>query len=64
MTHAIKISDLEKAALRDRRERIATIILAGLVTRQPSYYEYAVADAVTYADELIAVLDKPEEDKT
>ena len=48
----------------ERRERIATIILAGLVTKQQLYYDDAVAHAVTYADTLIAKLDKPkEEDK-
>lgn len=48
--------------LKERRERIATIILAGLVTRQQSYYDDAVADAVNYTDALIAVLDKPKEE--
>lgn len=67
--HAIKISDLEKAALRDRRERIATAVLAGLMARQPLdyngvYYNGTVADAVAYADALIAELDKSEEEKT
>ena len=50
-------------ARRERRERIATAILAGLVTRA-QFPSEAAAAAVTYADALIAKLDKPEEDKT
>ena len=77
MQQAIDLQEQEKAqekALenrlkRDRRERIATAVLAGLMARQPLdyngvYYNGTVADAVAYADALIAELDKPKEEKT
>lgn len=66
MTHAIKISDLEKAVLRDRRERIATAALQGMLARHGEHLliDRGAAWAVEYADALIAELDKPKEDKT
>ena len=73
MQQAIDLKEQEKALenrlKRDRRERIATAVLAGLMARQPLdyngvYYNGTVADAVTYADALIAELDRPKEEKT
>ena len=52
--------------LQERRERIATAALQGLLScpnNAGSPKAYAL-DAVAQADALIAKLDKPEEDKT
>lgn len=66
MVSAIKISDLEKAALRDRRERIATAALQGLLAcpNNEGKFEAYAKDAVAQADALIAELDKPKEEQT
>ena len=51
--------------LHERRERIATAALQGLMASMHCMFPGELArDAVDYADALIAELDKPEEDKT
>ena len=55
---------LEDRWKRDRRERIATAILAGLMTKFTRSYDDAISVAVSCADSLIAKLDKPEEEQT
>ena len=51
---------------RERRERIATAALAGLLANPDNLHdiEAAAIDACRHADALIAELDKKEEDKT
>lgn len=56
----IKTKDATEAANKERRERIATTALAGLLScpnNSGSLNAYA-RDAVAYADALIAELDK------
>lgn len=47
-----------EAANKERRERIATAVLAGLVTKFTPSYDDAISVAVSCADSLIAKLDK------
>jgi hypothetical protein len=50
---------------RDRRERIATAALAGLLSQSQYWSPHqAASEAIEHADTLIAELDKKEEDKT
>ena len=49
--------NLKKRRERKRRERIATAVLAGIAGMRPFPNE-AAKDAVTWADALIAELDK------
>ena len=51
---------------RERRERIATAALAGMLANEEraGTFEVYAQDAVGVADALIAELDKKEEDKT
>ena len=56
--------DQNRAYYRDRRDRIATACMAGLLAADfdRSFAEHA-KDAVDYADALIAELDKPKKVK-
>lgn len=57
---------LEDRWKRDRRERIATAAMQGLLAYQGAYLPICrgAAMAVAFADALIEALDEPEEDKT
>ena len=52
-----------KTLYRERRERIATACLAGMLgdSKRGGCFEVFAEDAVNFADALIAELDKPKE---
>lgn len=61
-----EIDQYRNALRRDRRERIATAVLAGLMssdwrpnaTADKTQHQLSAEDALAYADALIAALDK------
>ena len=62
MAEALKadMAKLDALAYRERRERIATAALQGLLAADFDYSTSALAErAVRYADALISELDKP-----